>query len=178
MRRTLVVAALALASAPALAGPSYDYVDLGYLNIDGDADGLGVEGSFAIDDRFHVLGGFSRVEDGPVSVNSFSIAGGYRMGLSEETDFVARAGLIRARVGVSGLGSASDNGWMIQGGVRHMLDSTLEVNGFATVSDINSTEFGIGAGVVKSFTPNLGAFADLELVDGDFAFAIGARFNF
>lgn len=181
MRSTLVVAVLAAASAPAFAaeaGPSYNYADVGYVNVDGDADGFGVEGSFAINEQFHVLGGAQRVSDGPVSATVLSLAGGYRFGLSDTTDFVARAGLARARVGVSGVGSANENGWMVQGGVRSMLNPTLEVNGFATVMDLGSTELGIGGGIVKTFSERVGAFAELELVDGDYAVSLGARFGF
>lgn len=178
MRNTLIVAVLAVAATPAFAaeGISYTYAEFGYLNADG-ADGFGLKGSFAIDERFHVLGNVARVSDGPVDVNTYGIAGGYRFGLSEQTDFVARVGLNRTRVGTP-FGSASDNGWMVQGGVRTMIDPTLELNGFATVMDIGSTEFGIGAGAVKMFSEQFGATADLELVDGDFTFGLGVRFNF
>ena len=132
----------------------------------------------AINEQFHVLGGAQRVSDGPVSATVFSVAGGYRFGLSDTTDFVARAGLARARVAVSGFGSANENGWMAQGGVRSMLSPTLEVNGFVTVMDIGSTDVGISGGVVKAFSERVGAFAELELVDGDYAVSFGARFGF
>ena len=182
MRSIVFAAVLTAVAVPAVAAPSYNYAEIGYVNLDldgGNADGFGAAGSYAIDDHFHVVGGIQRISDGGLSVTALTIAGGYRFAMSDTTDLVARAGLARARVGVSGFGSASENGWQVQGGVRSMLNPTLELNGFLTHSDVGGSDTTLGAGVVKTFNERVGVFGGIETNDdGDFLTTIGVRFGF
>lgn len=185
MRNILLAAALAAIAVPAFAsdgGPSYSYIDVGYVNYDfdggGSADGFGVGGSFAVNEQFHVIGDVVRVSDSGVSVTLSTVAGGYAFPISGTTDFVGRLGVAHARVGVSGFGSASDNGWMAQAGLRSMVSPDFELNGFVTHVDVGGSETGFSFGLVKGFSERVGGIADVEFSDGDVALTIGARFSF
>lgn len=185
MRNTLFVAALVAVAVPAFAsdgGPAYSYIDVNYVNYDfdggGSADGFGVTGSYAINEQFHVLGDIARVSDSGVSVTMSTLAGGYAYPISGTTDFVGRLGIVHARVGVSGFGSASDDGWMAQAGVRSMLSSDLELNGFVTHADVGGSETGLSLGLVKGFSERVGGVAGVAFADGDVALNLGVRFSF
>ena len=80
MKRSLI--ALALASLLPLSAQaddklSYTYVEGGYVNVDGDADGFGVRGSFEFGQSgFYGFGGYNTVEiDGiNVDVDTYDLA--------------------------------------------------------------------------------------------------------
>lgn len=185
MRNTLLAVVLTAFAVPAIAsdgGPSYTYADVSYVNMDfdggGSADGFGVSGSFAINPQFHVLGEVLRVSDSGASVTLSSLAGGYSFPISGLTDFVGRLGVVHARASISGLGSASDEGWLAEAGLRSMLSPSLELNGFVTHTDVSGGETGLSLGLAKSFSDRVGGIAGVAFNDGDVALNLGVRFSF
>ena len=54
MRNTLIAATAACMPFALAAAPNHTFVDAGYVNLDGDLDGVGVKGSAAVNPRLHV----------------------------------------------------------------------------------------------------------------------------
>lgn len=144
MRTTLVTAALAaFALAPLAAqaeGPSYDYIEAGYLafNLDDGptVDGFGAAASFGVTRHFHVLATVAEVSKSPVTATSGGLAIGWNYPIAKGTDVVARAGWEYGRAKLSGFGSDTDNGWSAELGVRSKLTEQFELAGFAKHVDI------------------------------------------
>jgi len=91
----LTLAALAL-SGTAMAGPSWTYVDLGYITGDstGDdsIDGYSLRGSFGFGDLWHVEGFVANEENDSFDNDSYGIRGGIHPALTDNTDFVLDLG--------------------------------------------------------------------------------------
>ena len=116
MKKVIITLAALAASSAAVAGPSWTYVDLGYLRGsaaevavdlgDGAIDPTGVEksqgyvleGSFGFAEMWHVSGYYgsakTKVDDNPdVEIDSFyNITGGIHPAITDSTDFVAEIG--------------------------------------------------------------------------------------
>ncbi|MCA1799107.1 MAG: porin family protein [Xanthomonadaceae bacterium] len=163
-------------------GPSYNYVDIGYVDLDldggGSIDGYGLTGSFALAEQFHIVADYIRVSEGILSADVTTLAGGWNMPLNPTTDFVARLGFVRAGARVTGFGSDSDNGWMVQGGIRSMVAPQFELNAFVTHTDVSGSDTSIGVGAVWHFTNNFGLSGGFDFSDGDRLSRLGVRFSF
>jgi hypothetical protein len=187
MCRKAIRAAVALIAcspmAALAAGPTYNYIDVGYLSVNVDdgptLDGFGATGSFALTESFHVVAGYSEVSDSPWTVNSGGVALGWNYSLNDITDFVARAGWEYGRVKLSGFGSDDDNGWSVEAGVRSMLSPQFELNGFISHVDIfDGDEQALSVGGVYYFTPSIGVGASVTLSDDATGWDVGIRFTF
>lgn len=168
-------------------GPTYTYAEVGYLNLDvdggGSLDGLRIGGSIAINPEFHILADYLRVSDGPLMLDGTTLAAGFNMPLSGTTDFVARLGWVRAGAEFDmgaplGTLSDSDDGWMVQAGLRSMVSSELELNAFVTHTDVAGSDTAFSIGAVYSFTHAFGVFGNAEFADGGTLASVGVRFSF
>lgn len=185
--KLLSVAIVATAITPfaaLAASPGYNYAEAGYVRVDFDGGptvgGFGVDGSFALGERFHVIAGHSRLTRRSFTADSSAIALGYNHALTGETDLVARAGFVHGRVKLFGI-SASDDGWLAQAGVRSMVTDTVELNGFIThvnVGTVDGSETSVGIGGVYFLTLNLGISAGVDFSDDETSYALGLRFSF
>lgn len=183
MKKIITAVVMLAGVAPAIAaGPNYNYVEVAYDDVDidggGSIDGFDVAGSFAINDSFHVTGGYQYLKDSPLTLTGLTVAGGYNLDLSETTDLVARLGLARGEAKISGLGSASENGWIAQVGVRSMINDSFEVNGFVTQADVGGSETALELGAVYRFANNFGVTGGVGFSDDATTFRIGGRFSF
>lgn len=163
-------------------GPSYNYVDIGYLDLDldggGSIDGYGLTGSFAVAEQFHIFAGYARFSEGILTLDTTTLGGGWNMPLNQTTDFVARLGLVRVGASATGFGSASDNGWSVQGGIRSMVAPQFELNAFVTHTDVDGSDTAFSVGGVWHFTNNFGVSGGLSFSDGDTVKGLGVRFSF
>lgn len=187
MRNNIVRSlAAVLAVAPmavSAASPSYNYVDVGYVSADLDngpsLDGYGLEGSFAINENFHVVAGYAEVSKSPFTLTTGSVSLGYNYAMTSTTDLVARAGWVNGRVKVSGFGSESDNGWGAQAGVRSMLSEQFELNGFVNYVDIfDDSDTSLEVGGVYHFTEVVGLGASVDFADDVTTWFVGLRLSF
>lgn len=154
MKKTLLAFAL-LASMPFAASASdsvlnYDYVEVGYANLDGDADGAYVRGSADVGNAgFYVFGEYARVEidDTDIDVNLGEVGVGYHKDLTARTDLLGEV----AYANVEALGYDAD-GYRASVGVRSALHPRF--NGLAKVN-----------------------YRDYEAVEGDFSVSLGGEFK-
>jgi hypothetical protein len=95
MKRSLLALALAAAlpfSAQADDKLSNTWIEGDYVNVDGDADGFGVRGSFEFaDSGFYGLGGWRSVEidDTNIDVDNWEFGVGYAHDVSENLDLLS-----------------------------------------------------------------------------------------
>jgi hypothetical protein len=187
MRRNAIRAAIAVIAcspmAALAASPTYNYLDAAYLSVDVDdgptLDGFGVDGSFALTERFHVVASYGEISKSPWTLSSGSVALGWNHSLNDITDFVARAGWEYGRVKYSGFGSDDDNGWSVEVGVRSMLTPQFELNGFVSHVDIfDGDDQAVSVGGVFYFTPSIGLGAGVTLSDDATGWNVGVRFAF
>ena len=97
MKRSLI--ALSLAALLPLAAQaddklSYTYVEADYVNIDNDADGFGLRGSFEFGDSgFYGFGAYNWIETdvGSVDIDAGELGFGYAHGLGENLDLIGEA---------------------------------------------------------------------------------------
>lgn len=163
-------------------GPTYTYAELGYVNLDvdggGSLDGFRLGGSIALNPQFHILADYLRVSDDPLTLDGTVLAAGFNMPLGGgATDFVARVGWVRAGAEIFGF-DESDDGWMVQGGVRSMVSPELELNAFITHTDVAGSDTAFSIGAVYRFANAFGVFGNAEFADGSTLASAGVRLSF
>lgn len=159
--------------------PSYTFAEISYLDFNGaaggfDADGLKLDGSFALGTHFFVTANYSSLSGN----FDLDISG---LGLGFKNDFDNGGSLF---------GSYTLNNWdfgfgdididTLRVGYRHMASEKLELNASFTSNDFEggSSETGYQFGGVFSATDSVQITANYETIDELDMFSIGARFNF
>ena len=163
---SLVLATAALAvSGAAIAGPSYTYVDIGYVVAPGadevriDANGTSVvdtattgytlRGSFGFADIFHVGAGYADGEVGGgkgintvagigTDTTAYNLYFGFNPAMTDNVDLVARIGYSFDEGKVAGspnTGTVESTAAFLQAGTRAMVSEKFELNAFATYVD-------------------------------------------
>lgn len=193
------IAALGLAGQALAEGMSYSYVEGDYLSSRlkgyGDhisGDGFRVEGSAGF--AAHWLGfvniGQTKYSDSGTSLKftPTQIGVGFHAGISDSVDFVGKASYDRVKVGITGLGSATESGWGLSAGLRGMVGEKVELStdlSYRDVGDIKSI-VGFSIGGRYYFTPAFAVGLDLssDKYDKDFIdakeqiAAVTLRYNF
>jgi len=140
------VAALMLCAGSAFAadeGPSWKYVEGGYLSID--TDDLSASGdNYFLGAAFggswwHVIGYFSNGDLGPgAQLQLWRVGLGWHGLLGDKADVVGEAYYVDQSVDTSG-SSPSDTGYRITGGVRWVPIKLFELDGFVNYNDVSSS---------------------------------------
>ncbi len=184
------VAAITLAGlTPAIASadsPSYDFVEVAYVNgdidnPDVDGDGFGLGGSVSIHENWFMFADYSDLGfDFDVDLSLLEVGVGYRFPMSDTTDFAILAAYVNAEVD-TGFGSADDDGYGLTALIRSMLNDRFELNGGISYVDFGGTDgddtsFSIGG--VYSFTDNVAFDGRIEIGDDVNLYIAGIRFYF
>ncbi len=160
MKNVVLIAMLAAASASSFAqssgatetGIRYNHIGVGYQNqkpsTDSAITGYGISGSYLFDQNAYVFGSYGMSSNTDYDVDNFSLGGGLRMGVAQNTDVVGE--LSYERTGVKADGEkATFSGYKARGIVRTML--TPDIEGSAYIGYQHQTDFlkgmlyGIGA---------------------------------
>ncbi|MEM7364763.1 MAG: outer membrane beta-barrel protein [Pseudomonadota bacterium] len=169
-------------------GPSYDFVAVGYSQIDIDGfndnpSGFGLQGSFSLSEDFFASLQFTSagvtILGTDVDLDQMDLQLGYKREVADNTDFVVRFGWVDVSAETLGI-SVDDNGFSLGVGWRSILSDGFEGGlefQYVDLSDTGSdTALAIyGAYQVASTVDILG---QLSIADGSNQFTIGARFNF
>ncbi len=192
-----VTAATITSSSFALADqPSFNYVDLGYIDQE-DADGFELQGSAEINDTW-----FWQAEYADAILEHYSASIGARTALSENTSFYGLIGVVRAEISISGtlgevleevlneLGGegvvtaeiissdSSDTGYSLETGVRGFVSDSVELQGGIRYIDIfDDTDTTAFVGAVFEINEKFAITADATL-DSDAAYGVGVRYRF
>jgi predicted porin len=145
-------------------GLSYTYAEIGYgqLDFDGnpdiDGDGLGIAGSYALTDQFHLVANYSTADlDLDVDYTDFGVGFGFNTPISDSIDVVATLSYVYREFDSPGSSSNDDSGLGGGLGLRALVNPQIEVFGgvkYDNLSDSDSDS------------------------DSDTALALGARYNF
>ncbi|MCH9694817.1 MAG: hypothetical protein K0U72_09940 [Gammaproteobacteria bacterium] len=190
MKRLIITAALFAFATPVLAQtPSYNFVQLGYQELDLDDGGLGIDvdgdgfagsGSFEVAENWHVLASFSNADFGSgVDLNQFSIGGGYHTDISQTTSFFTNLVWINAEIDTN-FGNVDEDGFGLSVGVRNNLNNNVELEGAVSYADLGDGADGISVGGAawyrfnNEFSIGLNAAFDDDVV----GYGIAGRFYF
>jgi Ax21 family sulfation-dependent quorum factor len=176
------------AAASAAEGVSYTYVEGGYVRTDtdfDDADGIGVNGSFAIAPNFHVFGGYSAQETDDfdfggtrfpgLDVDQFRAGIGYNHEISPSADLLTRVAYEHADID-----GFDYDGYSVEAGVRGALAPNFEgyaLAGWEDGDDFDGDFYGRVGALVK-FNPTWGLSGDVKFSEGDTQLFVGPRITF
>ena len=185
MWRSLIVLALVPLSGTALAEDfDYSFIEgyYGQMDLDGiDGDGIGIGGSFALTDTFHVFGGYETGDfDAGFDLNGLQLGVGYNMAVSEAVDLVGSVSYVSAEVDAGVFGSADENGYGLGVGLRAMASPTIELNGGIEYVDLGDagSDTGFGAGFLYHFSDAFAAGLSGSWADDVDTYALRGRFSF
>ncbi|TXH76228.1 MAG: Ax21 family protein [Lysobacteraceae bacterium] len=180
MRRSLLALTLLVAlpfTASAAEGLSYNYVQGGYVatNGDADADGFGIDGSFAVHPNFHLFGGYNRqeIEDTNIDVDQWRVGAGYNQDITDKVDLVTRIAYEKFDAG----GGFDFDGYSAEVGVRGAMSERIEAYvsaGYEDYEQFDGDFYGQVGAQVK-FHENWGLSGDVKFADGDAQWFIGPR---
>lgn len=188
--KTLFIAlSLAAASAAqAQEAPSNTWIEADYLNIDGDADGHGLRGSFAFGDTgLYGLGGYSRVglDNSPGKLDAWELGLGYAHTLSNTTLLFGEAAYLEDElagfVTTDGSGIVGVEGYRASIGVRSALGERFE--GLLKANYVDGDEFLDGGfsgtvGALVKLNQTWGISGDVTFGDDVQTYRLGVRASF
>ncbi|MDO5611310.1 MAG: diffusible signal factor-reguated Ax21 family protein [Pseudomonadota bacterium] len=198
INKSLVALALATAlpmAAHAADGISYNYVQAGYTQLNGDDDvkakGWSIDGSLAIAPNWSIYTGTDQLSIKGVSAdaNTWRLGGSFNTAVAANTDFIVRGGYQRLAVGAETRNltirnGTHFNGYNIETGVRSALAPQFEgyaLVGYERFSEKNGFDPGDGAygrlGGQFKITPNWGINGDVKFASGDSVWTIGPRYS-
>lgn len=153
--------ALSLAAALPLSAQAsdlkYNYVEADYASTHASGitlDGYKLKGSAAFGDNFYGVASYGKVSKSGVDLDEGTLGLGYRYAISDKTDWDSEVSYVRDKASVSGLGSASDNGYRVATGMRSLLGEKFEGNFNVNYSHVNNFGNGLGAGLGGVFHIN------------------------
>jgi hypothetical protein len=140
---------------------SYGQVEFDDSFVDVDGDGFGFSGSLAFNDNVHGFADYQTAGlDFGVDLNLLELGFGYNTALSDNTDFVGRAGYVRVEADAPGVPSADETGFSLGIGVRSAITDALELHGGVDYVDLDDSETRVRAGFLYDFTESLAAGVD------------------
>lgn len=186
LRSILAILVLAFAASASAKDFDYDFFQLSYGNVEYDdvnvdGDGFGLSGSYAINEDFHVFGGYQAAGlDFGIDATSLGAGLGWHKTLSPVVDLVASVSYQYVELDASGFGSVDDNGLGLGVGLRFAASDLLELNAGINYVDFSDGggDTGFGAGGLYSFTDafSLGLSADWS--DDASSYTLSGRFYF
>jgi hypothetical protein len=185
MNKRIIAAAVAAAMTPAIAMAddiNYSYAEINYVDIDVDAgafgsaseSGFGLEGSYSINDMFHVGFDYSSVD----GLDQTSFGFGYHREMGSAANFYAD--LAWEQIDVDGFGD--DDGYSIELGLRGMVGANFELQGYVGQIDVGGSETFFGVAGRYFFNDNMAIGLGYENMDSFgidvTTLELGFRYNF
>jgi hypothetical protein len=146
----LALLAATLAFAPLLAraeGPSYSFVEAGYLvtdidDFDEEFDGFGIGGSFEFIENWFVYGSYidqsAEFFDADVDATGYELGFGYAFPLTDTMDLYGALGYTEVEFEAGGY-SIDDDGYVLSLGLRAMVMEQLELQGAVNYVDLSDS---------------------------------------
>jgi hypothetical protein len=186
LRSTLVILSLAFSVSATAADFDYNYFSIGYGTMDfdevgADGDGFGAEGSFAINDSYHVFGGYESAGlDFGVDATSFAAGFGYNRSMSDTVDLVARLSYEYVDFDVPGPVDIDDSGIGLGVGLRIAASNELELDvgiNYVDYSDLGD-DTAFAAGGLYNFTDSFSLGLAGSWSDDVSSYTLSGRFYF
>lgn len=179
MRKITLLFTILAAGMPLLAAADnfdYTYAEGAFTSLsssgnNSSASGVTVDGSFAIDPNWHVLGGVEHVSGD----NQLDVGAGYNTALADNVDLFIEGEFLSTDVRQP----ATDTGWGAIGGLRFQLAPKFELDGLVSHTDVSSrTENTIGVRGLLDIDKNWKLFASYANNTDFDTFMIGVRYDF
>ena len=176
-------------SAPSFAddGLSYTYLEAGYLDTeidigpeDVDGDGVGVAGSFAVNETFFLTASYGTQDfDFGVDVDQWSAGIGAHTSLTDNMDLVGTISYVDAEVDTP-FGSVDDDGFGLGVGVRGRFTDNIELEAGINYVDLDDAgdDTSFAAGGRYYFTEAFAVGAGFEIGDDVTMWTVGVRMEF
>jgi hypothetical protein len=185
MRTPLLTAAAVIAAGPVMAQPperadlSYSYAELRFVDADdNDGDGLRLNGSFALDDNWLVVGGLTEIDyDRGVDATTLEVGAGYVWHYREEFDLVGTLRYVDLEVDLPG-GSADDTGFALAAGARGWLAPQFEWRGFVHHVNLDDSDTFLELAGDYYLTEEISVGLSLEFAGDNDIVTIGGRWFF
>lgn len=185
-RTSLVILLLAFSASASAESFDYNYLSLGYGNVDFsdvnvDGTGFTLDGSYAINDSYHVFAGYNAADlDGNVDATTWAAGFGYNTGLSDAVDLVARLSYEYVEFDAPIVGSVDDSGLGLGLGLRFAASDMLELNAGIKHVDLSDSgnDTGFEAGGLYSFTDTFSLGLGGSWSDNTSAYTLSGRFYF
>ncbi len=175
---------------PAMAdSPSFNFVQLGYQEVeldvgagfDVDGDGFALGGSVEFGPQFFGFVSYSDIGfDFDVDLSQLQVGVGWKTDVSESSAFFARAAYVQAEVDVPGFGSEDESGYGLGVGIRSNVSPLIELYAEIAYADLgdgaDSTAF--GGGIFFNFTEMFALGAGAATDDDVTSYGITARLYF
>ncbi|MGB5335105.1 MAG: outer membrane beta-barrel protein [Woeseiaceae bacterium] len=186
LRSILAILVLAFAASASAKDFDYNFFQLSYGNVeyddvDVDGDGFGLSGSFAINEDFHVFGGYQAAGlDFGIDATSLGAGLGWHTTLSPVVDLVASISYQYVELDASGFGSVDDNGLGLGVGLRFAASEALELNAGINYVDFSDSgsDTGFGVGGLYSFTDAFALGLSGDWSDDVSSYTLSGRFYF
>lgn len=186
VRSIFILVCLTFSVSAAAKDFDYNFFQLGYGNVEYDdvnvdGDGFGLSGSYAINEDFHVFGGYESAGlDFGVDATSFGAGLGWHTMLSPVVDLVASFSYQYVELDAPGVGSVDDNGLGLGVGLRFAATDLLELNAginYVDFSDSDAdTAFGVGG--LYNFTDAFALGLGASWSDDVSSYTLSGRFYF
>lgn len=185
MRTSWIYLVIALLPAAQAAEFDYTFAEVGYVDseldsggFDVDGDGLGINGSFAVNDRYFLFGGYSSLDFGfSVELNQITVGGGFHSKLSPTMDFVGKLAYLDAEVDTP-FGSISEDGLGVGAGLRASVGPAFEWEAGLDYTDVGDSDISVRFDGRYHFTDVIAAGAGLTLDNDVTTFRLGVRMDF
>lgn len=188
MKRTNLAIAFSLAAlvpfaAAAQEAPSNTWVEGSYVNVDGDAEGHALRGSFEFgESNVYGLAGLSRVDvdDSTLKLDTRELGLGYALPIGTASQLFAEAAYLDSELRVPG-GAVDANGYRTSVGLRSGLTDRLEglVKANYVDGDDYSGDFSGTVGALVKLSPTWGITGDVTFADEDAeTYQLGVRASF
>lgn len=158
---------------------SYNYVDAGYVNFEPDnaADdfsGLGLRGSYLLNQNIFLTGEFNSTSMQSIDRADIAFGAGYRSPINEKSDFFGQLEYVTVDVDPN----FDEDGFRLTGGVRVMMSDRFELRGALQYVDIENSDTVLNIGAEYNFASNVAGFFELREGDEYGGYFIGARYEF
>jgi hypothetical protein len=184
--KTLVLLAALLASSAAFAQSAqqqsadldYSYLELRFVDVDNNGDGLRFGGSFDFGNNWLLVGSVTSLDfNNNVDATWYEIGAGYVWNYTNEWDFVATLRYASAEVNNSS-GRNTDDGLAFSGGVRGWLVPKFELRGSVNHVTVGDSDTYLELAGDYYFTPRFAAGLSLEFAGDNDIWTIGGRWFF
>ena len=180
---------LALLLLPAFAqadGHNYTFLEAGFVTadfdssgVDVDGDGFEINGSFAINDDYHLFAEYSSLGfDFSIDLNRLAVGAGVHFDLSPTIDFVGTLAYLDYEVDTGLFGSVSEDGYGIGIGLRGTLQNDFEWEAGIDYADVGGSDTTLRLDGRYYFTDAFAVGVGAALDDDVNVYSIGFRMEF
>ena len=185
LRLSLISLILAFSATAGAEDFDYNYLSVGYGNVDydaiGDGDGFTLGGSYAFNDKYYGFADYEAAElESVIDATRWRLGIGYHKVLTDKVDLVAKLSYEYLELDGGILGANDDTGFGFGVGVRFRSSQKLELN--AGVKHVDYGDFGddtgLEAGALYRLNDAFSLGLRAEWSDDISMFALNSRFYF